>query len=33
MKNDPRITPASNRWREWAVRKVNDTAWARNLGY
>lgn len=33
MKNDPRITPASNRWREWAVRKVNDTAWARNFGY
>ncbi|GAC1366749.1 MAG: glycine/sarcosine/betaine reductase selenoprotein B family protein [Ktedonobacteraceae bacterium] len=28
---DPRLTPANNRLREWAVRIVNDTAWGERL--
>lgn len=31
MKEDPRITPASNRLREWGVRKVNDTTWGEKV--
>jgi D-proline reductase (dithiol) PrdB len=33
MNEESRVTPARSRWREWAVRKANDTAWARNFGY